>query len=1167
MGNSYEGKAAVKRIFHDSREKIHSALIRELLGPNPQGFGKPLDLTKSVQFSSWEESRGVWHEAITGQEILSEVFPTRRYGVGILFPAGEKAEQPANAPSLEIESRDEPVRSDDEIEDAWTKIANQGEADQDDDLDLSLANARLPSTLGVSICGSFPVDSRLLVTAEFGRYQPLPVVIADSERQWWVRRPVNVRAVFYAEDLVVPEGHRRQVLPRPDDLTVENGGNLRIEVSAFSRTINNRHLITITLTNRTAGAKDTGSIFQVGFEATAEAGSAFLPYPEQRGNRDLGEEEQSIALLYRRHQTFALGHGCAADWEREPGDSVQRVKAVCLPSFETPSVTPDVRLPSGERLEVSMHALSNEKLEHEADDHIQRLLAGYQGWIRKHREKVFDLPREHHGAAERHLLKCQEAFDRMHRGWKLIRSDPEVGLAFRLTNQAMLVQQTRSATASRETSIDTEGFVYVAGDMPSGEVLQGRGNWRAFQIAFLLASVESVANPDSYDREVVELIFFPTGGGKTEAYLAVAAFSMFLRRLRNPSDVGTEVIMRYTLRLLTAQQFLRAAALICAMEMIRAGRIDLGTECYSIGVWVGGSTTPNTRQQARNSLSKLVSNPAAMSNDFLLLRCPWCAAKMGPTEDQMRRTNRGGKVKKGRSVPGLIPGYHRRGDRIILACPDYRCPFHTGLPMMVVDQDIYESPPSLIIGTVDKFATVVWQPDSRAIFGLDDDGAQLVSPPGLIIQDEFHLISGPLGSMVGLYESVIETLCTDRRNIRPVKPKIVSSTATIRRYQEQTAAVYARSHVALFPPPGLDASDSFFSVWARDESGQLLPGRRYVGVHAPALGSMQSVQVRTAAALIQAPDTFPENERDPWWTSLWFFNSLRELGNSLSLLQADIPDYLVGLRRRDGLEKMNRFARSIMELTGRRRNDEIPRAIEQLSAPYGSEQEVVDICLSSNIIEVGVDIGRLSLMAIVGQPKTTAQYIQVSGRVGRYWQERPGLVVTLYGAAKPRDRSHYERFRTYHERLYAQVEPTSVTPFALPVMKRALHAALVSYVRLAGPADLEPWPYPEEQALVAADILLERAAKVDPAEVKSAQRLIQQRLQQWRKWERSQWRADPNSGDPLNGLMRYAGMPAPAGQGATSWEVPASMRNVDAECKAAITRSYTISIDDKRNDQ
>ncbi|MDL4816939.1 helicase-related protein [Actinomadura opuntiae] len=1134
----------MRQTFHGSREHTFEALSRELFGPGPERSGKPLDLSRAVHFPSWEAARGVWHDAASGQEILTEVVPSRRYGVGILFPGGTLEERSAG-PGLDVEHCEEPQLPDADIESKQAKIASRDEAGQDDDLDLSLANVRLPSTLGLSVHGSFPAGSRMVLTAEVARYRSFEVAIAEGKRDWWVREPVTIRATFRGEDLAVTGSQRQRIDPYPQPELI-NAGGFDIEVRAYSRMVQGDHLITVTLTNRSHGGKDGASLFQAGFELSAESGGAFLPYPERPGEHEPDDEEATAALLYRHHRTFALGHGCAADWEREPGEYVGSIRATCLPSFEAPSITPDIQLPDSSRLEVSMEALAAEDRQHEASRQVSLLVAGYRDWISGLEEKALELPREHRPAAERHIADCKVALERVERGWALIRRDRKVALAFRLANEAMLVQQARSAAPLRQTVVDKSGLVQVLGEFPTGELPPGRGKWRPFQIAFLLAVAESVADPTSTDRDTVELIFFPTGGGKTEAYLAVAAFSLFLRRLRDPSDAGTDVIMRYTLRLLTAQQFLRAASLICAMEYIRARRSDLGGEPYSIGVWLGGGTTPNSRKGAIRSWDDLARNPGNAANDFLLLRCPWCAARMGPTEGQLRST-KGSKAK-------VIPGYHKHRSGVTLRCPDSRCSFHDGLPMLVVDDDIYDKPPSMIIGTVDKFATMAWKPDSRAIFGLDRSGERRFSPPGLIIQDEFHLISGPLGSMVGLYESVVEDLCTDRCGAQLAKPKIIASTATIRRYREQVAGIYARDRVALFPPHGLDASDSFFSVWARDGRGKLLPGRRYVGVHAPALGSMQSVQVRTAAALLQAPLSLPDEQRDPWWSSLWFFNSLRELGNSLSLLQADIPDYLVGLRRRDGLEDI-RFARSIMELTGRRRNDEIPRAIEELSTPYG-EGRAVDICLSSNIIEVGVDIDRLSLMVIVGQPKTTAQYIQVSGRVGRRWEERPGLVVTLYGAAKPRDRSHYERFRTYHERLYAQVEPTSVTPFAEPVMKRALHGALVAHIRLTNPDGLQPWPLPGDAAGHAARILLERARQVDPEEAGNAKEVIEQRLREWKRWERSEWEADTSSGDPLNGLMRYAGSPAPGKQPATSWEVPASMRNVDAECKAAITRSY-----------
>src|SRR4029453_14815374 len=120
----------------------------------------------------------------------------------------------------------------------------------------------------------------------------------------------------------------------------------------------------------------------------------------------------------------------------------------------------------------------------------------------------------------------------------------------------------------------------------------------------------------------------------------------------------------------------------------------------------------------------------------------------------------------------------------------------------------------------------------------------------------------------------------------------------------------------------------------------------------------------------------------------------------------------------------------------------------RLAAEYASsDNKTLDACLASNIIEVGVDIDRLSLMGVVGQPKTTAQYIQVTGRVGRRWWERAGLILTIYNPSKSRDRSHFEQFHSYHRRLYERVEPTSATPFAISAIKRALPGALIVWAR------------------------------------------------------------------------------------------------------------------------
>lgn len=436
----------------------------------------------------------------------------------------------------------------------------------------------------------------------------------------------------------------------------------------------------------------------------------------------------------------------------------------------------------------------------------------------------------------------------------------------------------------------------------------------------------------------------------------------------------------------------------------------------------------------------------------------------------------------------------------------------------------------------------------------------------LVIQDELHLISGPLGSITGLYEGVIEELCTDRRNGAITRPKLVCSTATIRAFDEQLLALYARPRAALFPPPGLDVSDSFFSRYARDpnDPSKLAHGRLYVGVNGVGHGSLQTTQVRTFSALLQAPMEFTLEERDPWWTLLTFFNSLRELGTTLTLFQSDIPDYLKAVRLRHGLEPQStRSVWNIKELTGRLSGEEVPRAIADLELTTNVPGvHPVDVCLASNIIEVGVDIPRLSLMTVVGQPKTTSQYIQATGRIGRRWWERPGVVVTVYNAGKPRDRSHFERFRTYHQQLYAHVEPTSVTPFSSRALERALHAAMVAYVRQFGARDRgrgpaeTPFPMPTQLIDAFGELIAARVRTVDPNEQAVLLKTLERLTKEWAAIGGERYQSVPNAAASSPGLLSPAGSHIDPGARARTWMTPQSMRNVDAGCKVVITKIW-----------
>jgi hypothetical protein len=448
---------------------------------------------------------------------------------------------------------------------------------------------------------------------------------------------------------------------------------------------------------------------------------------------------------------------------------------------------------------------------------------------------------------------------------------------------------------------------------------------------------------------------------------------------------------------------------------------------------------------------------------------------------------------------------------------------------------------------------LAWEPRAQALFGLNSDGRRIASPPGLIIQDELHLIAGPLGSLAGLYETVIEELATDHRFGAAIPPKIVCSTATIRRFEDQVRALYARERVALFPPPGLEAGDSFF---ARHDASA--PGRIFVGVHAVSLGSVQTEWVRTFTALLQAPMPLEPEARDPWWTLLVFFNSIREMGTAHTLFQSDVPDYAKVLCNRDGVPRDQRrylSAGRIFELTGGLPSDEITEAIADLEVACTGRGTPKDVCLASSVIEVGIDIPRLSLMVIAGQPKTTSQYIQVTGRVGRL-QERPGLIVTMYSPSKSRDRSHFERFRAYHERLYAQVEPTSVTPFSPPALDRALHAVMVAYCRQTGGSDIArtPFPFPNDIIDRLRPLIEDRVRRVDPAELETVRRVFEERSRQWQDWQRTRWQGDPQGEETP--LLRMSGEYASPAIARLSWETPTSMRNVDAECEAQITTTY-----------
>ncbi|MGA7520900.1 MAG: helicase-related protein [Acidobacteriaceae bacterium] len=776
------------------------------------------------------------------------------------------------------------------------------------------------------------------------------------------------------------------------------------------------------------------------------------------------------------------------------------------------------------------------------------LAAEYAKWILHREDEIAadtSLSETLKATAARHLDRCRTCLARMNAGIKLLEDDPGVARAFRLMNEAMLKQQIHYEIASRKTRSWQSGPDGLKLESPFIEPSYDDANrkWYPFQLAFILMNLAPMNDFRDPDRQTVDLIWFPTGGGKTEAYLGLSAFTMFLRRLRNPADGGTCAIMRYTLRLLTTQQFQRASSLICACEIIRRlNPTELGTEFFSVGLWVGREVTPNTEDGAVQALRALQSGRGA--NRFVVLACPWCGAAMGP-----QAHGRGFQCK----------GYRKLAhpNRVRFVCDDPACGFNSGdgLPLKIIDEQIYDSPPTLLVGTVDKFAMLAFQPEARHIFGIDTP----YSPPELIIQDELHLISGPLGSMVGHYETVVDVLCTRGDGEARVVPKIIASTATIARAEDQVGKLYGR-RAFLFPPQALRAGHSFFAQEREDHVGRL-----YVGIFGTALPSHVTAQVRVMSALLQAPKLFEPvspDVIDPYWTMMGYFNSLRELGHAATLIRADIREYLNAVWDRLGLRldqvqtlgrDPRRFINRDVELTSRVQSSEIPGILQELFTPYDgtASYEAIDVCFATNMIQVGLDIPRLSLMTVVGQPKTTSEYIQASSRVGRDIR-RPGLVVTNFNPFKPRDRSHYEHFRSYHQSIYRNVEPTSVTPFSVPVRERALHALIIILSRFWGGDELRARPdHPPGPDLVERmrQAVRDRVMTVEPDEWPATDALFDDIIA---KWSVAPPHRYGNFGPPVEEmpLMYPAGTQQNPIWQSWPFATPSSMRNVDSDCGA-----------------
>jgi len=972
---------------------------------------------------------GPWAgHALAEERLRGWVRPSNWYLTGFLIPSGTPPEQSADA---------------DEDDDLGEVPESAGLAEESNEERKAAKKGFFPSSMGLSFL--VPAATRALeVRVHWGDYATVEIEDRDE-------RPLSVWQRTPREEVVgaaLGSGRRDPVV-----YDVPDSAGLQLHV--VDRSIHAEELeehiptgtrsISVFLVNRRKPLDhepDRAYVFQPEIEVRSE--EPFVPWPDLRAVQSREWDEQVGDLHYADTPEYATGHGISAEWEI--ADGVCRIlRTAWIPSAQVEK-TETVAM---EGVELSMDALGRLTDGCAVEAALRPLIAQYRAWIEARGAEIAALPDRRRETAEEVLRLAGIAADRIQRGTEVLAEDPDAFDAFRVANRAV-------ARALRQR---------LGIESP---------RWRVFQLAFLLLNLPGLADPKDSHRETVDLLFFPTGGGKTEAYLGLAAFAMVLRRLRHPGEKGLEgagvsVIMRYTLRLLTLDQLARAAGLVCALELEReAAPGRYGEWPFEIGLWVGKAATPNIlghkgdnrSDSARAKVRQFKNDPRGKPSPIPLENCPWCGERFQPDSFT------------------LLPDDDRPSE-LRIVCTNFECDFTRGrsLPIVAVDEPIYRRLPAFLIATVDKFAALPWTGPAGALLGgadrYDKSGfygaaeprggtrhVEPLPPPDLVIQDELHLISGPLGTMAGLYEAAIEALCMREADGRAVRPKIVASTATVRRAQDQIQALFARSLTQVFPPPGPDRRDSFF---ARTVPSSEVPARLYLGIASQ--GRNPKVLMRKAwLALMGAAERAyrdagghrnEHNPADPYMTVLGYFNSLRELGGARRILEEEVQNTIkaYGARRRigedPGLFRDRRTFSEVVELTSRVSTDKVAEARQRLECGF-HEKRRVDCAIATNMISVGLDIPRLGLMVVLGQPNAHAEYIQATSRVGRD-DDRPGLVVTLLNIHKPRDRSHYERFRHYHETFYRSVEAGSVTPFSARALDRGFAGALAGLARHAEP--------------------------------------------------------------------------------------------------------------------
>ena len=1021
-----------------------------------------------------------------------------------------------------------PQQSEREVEDLADNESSLG-----DDIDpLNLSFSYLTSSVGLSIC----VDKNeieLIIDVNAGVYE----LKCDEQENLNKKLDAGVyKRRKLQSKLLTVSLEKNDVYPVLED-------KANVDIRIFYK--NSKKLITISLINHYKAQTTNNKkikleqdhiLTRVSMNIQAPK-AGIQPYPKVfRSTYDAEEAEQRI--LYKDENIYGIGHSCSVDWVEENNLSASEISINFLPkaiTHGTKSEMPEYENTNATKLSY----LADPENSSDIFEELNQFLIPYEAWI-KNVSKELLLLKDHDSdfssnAIDGLIDRLDVCISRLHEGLRFITEDQFAVKAFQFSNLAMLMQM-KHEKKYNDLSTNLGGYKFFEKDnnmvstfneinyLEDSEIADSENReprWRPFQLAYFLLTAESAVKSESKYRETVDLIWFATGGGKTEAYLFVSAFLIFYNKLIKDEHKCPEIIMRYTLSLLTQDQFVRSTRFITACEKIRRDNLDkLGANQISIGLWIGGAGTPNVvggEYGAHEVYKKLVAEKEPQcKSPFILGTCPWCGTNMVPYN------------KKDNSHYGFdVDEYNFQ-----LKCPSVKCEFHKELPVQVIDEELYENPPTFLLGTIDKFAQFAHNPKAGKLICTEDDCVSL------IIQDELHLISGPLGTITGIFEAAFDTMLSHNHH----KPKYLAATATIRGAEKQIQQLFARQTFT-FPPSGISHKDRFFSKINEDD-----PGRTYIGIMSQGHTAVTTT-VRIASAALQSTEEIPgtEDELDGYKTLVVYHNAKKEKSKTLILAGDDIPKRIKVIAPQNNARVLS----NIDELSADITRTEAFDVKRRLELPY-KDPRSLDLVSVTSMLSVGVDIQRLGLMQVTGQPRQTSEFIQATSRVGRS-DDWPGLVLVNYIASNTRDRSHYEQFYSYLNSVNRFVEPTSVTPGAEPALRRVLPTCLMILGRhllpMNGRNQCGNFNASDNLTKSVFSLFEKRLQDADPSEKNLISKLLNEHLDTWSNAIKNN--PGPTHWHPKGGKVggNVSFLTKDFGDFLTKaeWDVLQSMRHVDSE--------------------